>query len=88
MLSEKFKTPAEFALYAVFQHKGEPHVTRVAMTMDLREVPKLIEEDRKSMGETFGGLIAPTSTNGRSYRLFRASWIELDPATLEVKGGL
>jgi hypothetical protein len=50
---------------------------RVGTCQHEKDIPALIADDRKAMGESFGGLIEPVSMEGRSYRAFRAEWTEL-----------
>jgi hypothetical protein len=57
------------------------HTGRVGSCRTPEEVPALIAKDMAAMGYTFGGLIEPSDSGGRTYRAFRARWEELDVAT-------
>jgi hypothetical protein len=56
----------------------DKYVGRVGTTNDLTKIPGMILADLNAMGDTLGGLIAPTSTKGRTYRVFEMNPVELD----------
>ena len=77
-----FKQPPAIWVYVTLApdaKKGisKPYTGRVGTCSDEAGVAKIIADDRRAMGETFGGLIAPVSTKGRTYRAFRAEWTEI-----------
>jgi hypothetical protein len=47
---------------------------RVGNYATLREAEEAIKRDKASMGETFGGLMAPTPVKGREYAIWIAKW--------------
>lgn len=55
----------------------ELYVGRIGTAHDAAGIRKVIADDRRAMGQTFGGLIDPVSLEGRHYRAFRAEWTEL-----------
>jgi len=57
---------------------GEHYTGRVGVTDDKSKIAGMIADDIVAMRDTFGGLIEPTSTSGRVYRVFEAKWTELD----------
>jgi hypothetical protein len=73
-----FKTPRPIAIFVTIVAKGSPPYTaRIATADNESDIPRLIAEDKRAMGDTFGGLIEAASTKGRSYRAFRAVWTEI-----------
>lgn len=48
--------------------------SRVGNYATLREAEEAIQNDRRYMAETFGGLISPTPTEGREYTIWIAKW--------------
>jgi hypothetical protein len=56
---------------------SKTHTSRIGTCHNPEEIAGLIAEDRKAMGDTFGGLIDAPGTSGRSYRAFRAEWTEI-----------
>lgn len=66
--------PANYAVFVeVAYHKNcgfkptEKMIGRLGAAKDMAGVEKLIASDKKAMGETYGGLIEPTRTKGRTY---------------------
>lgn len=79
----KMKVPADYAVYVeVSPYPGcgftEPFTARIGPAKDKADAIKKIAEDRRAMGDTFGGLIDPVSTRGRKYRVFKAAWEEIN----------
>ena len=77
------------ALYAVFveiaYYKNcgfKPHekmIGRLGAAKDMDGVNKRIADDRKAMGETYGGLIEPTRLKGRTYLVFKCdTWEKIE----------
>lgn len=56
---------------------SEAFTSRIGTCSDEKEVAGIIASDLRAMGDTFGGFMEPVSTNGRSYRAFRAEWSEI-----------
>jgi hypothetical protein len=82
MNGEVFAGPALYRVYVTTtaKYKGaEPFISRVGDARSMEGCRKLIAEDLAAMSETFGGLIAPVGTKGRSYRVFKSEgWTELE----------
>jgi hypothetical protein len=77
-----FKGPAPIAVYCTVQPTAANGLTtadthRVKACNDESEIAAIIEEDRRAMCDTFGGLIDAPGASGRTYRAFRAVWTEL-----------
>lgn len=49
-------------------------VGRVGPAENLKEARSMILEDRRAMGDTYGGLIDAPGTKGRTYEVWEASW--------------
>ena len=65
------KPPARFRVLVSFKSDtGGWYQGLVGNAHSLDEAKKLIEEDKRAMRETYGGLIAPTPTKGREYYIF------------------
>ena len=87
---KNFTEPMPYVVYCdtghILQHgerKGEVFVTRVGPARTIEDAKALIIKDRAAMGETFGGLIAPTDVSKRTYGIFRAlGWEEVDLETI------
>lgn len=54
-----------------------PFTGRVGFCHSTEEAKRLIAADKAAMGNTFGGLVDPVSTNDRTYRAFKAEWTEI-----------
>ena len=54
-----------------------PFTSRVGSFLSIERAKLAILEDKDSMGKTFGGLIAPTPTIGREYKIWLATWTEV-----------
>lgn len=51
---------------------------RVGAAKTIEGAQQLIADDRKAMGDTYGGLIPAVSTKGRTYRVFQSKgWDEV-----------
>jgi len=50
---------------------------RVASCDTVDQARALIADDRRAMGDTFGGLIDAPGSAGREYHIFRAEWTEI-----------
>lgn len=76
---EGFEKPAQYAVYVTFTCEGTKKrlTARIGVANDAAKIPKIIADDKKAMGDTFGGLMAPVSIKGRTYRAFKADWSEL-----------
>lgn len=77
-----FKGPRAIHVYVTIEadpKRGidEPYTGRVGTCNKPDEVKALIAADVATMRQTFGGLIEPGRTKGRTYRAFRAEWTEL-----------
>lgn len=69
--------PAPFAVFVTFKHKGQPTQRRIGNYRTLDEARTAIADERKP-GETFGGLIGSIQPDpARGYRIFRATWEEI-----------
>lgn len=55
----------------------EKYISRLGPAASMAGVEKLIADDRKAMGETYGGLIEPTRLKGRTYKIFESTWQEV-----------
>jgi len=55
----------------------EEYTSRVGTCREASEIAGVIAKDRAAMRNTFGGLIDPGNSSGRSYRAFKAEWTEL-----------
>lgn len=56
----------------------KPMVFQVGKARTYESAMKVIEEDIRSCGNTFGGLMSPIATTDRAYRIFKADWQALD----------
>ena len=82
-----FKAPPPYQVYVTFTGnagwtdkdplKPVRLTSRIGAAHDLNKVQEIIKQDRKAMGETYGGLIEATSTKGRVYRVFKATYTEI-----------
>ena len=82
-----FKSPKPIQVYVTIpasgaNNKGKPWTARIGVCNTEAEIKKIIEDDVEAMGDTLGGLIEPTSTEGRRYQAFRAVWTEIDLSKL------
>jgi hypothetical protein len=59
------------------------HFMRVGPAASLEDARKLIEEDRRRMGETFGGLISGITCDGRTYHILKADWKHVEDVAVE-----
>ncbi len=80
--ASKFKKPPAYHVYVTVHPNArngvmEAFVARIGTTNDPAKIPVIIADDKRVMQDTFGGLIAPTSTNGRTYHTFKATWEEV-----------
>lgn len=58
---------------------NEPlYLQRVGNANTLEDARKLIADDIRQMGETYNGLVAGVSVRGRTYRIFKAEWTEIE----------
>lgn len=81
MAKEESFVPGRFAVYvevAAYPNCGfrptEKYLARLGPADTKAGVEKLIADDKKAMGETYGGLIEPTRTKGRTYLVFEATF--------------
>jgi hypothetical protein len=79
--------PAPYVVYvtvAPTKRNGitKPHTARVGAAGSIKEAQELIADDKKAMGETFGGLIEAPGTTGRAYSIFKANWQAVALATV------
>jgi hypothetical protein len=83
MTREKYISPARYyVVVTVNPYPGcgfdKPFTGKVGWANTEMEVKAIIAKDRKAMGETLGGLIAPVQTKNRVYRAFRSmGWEEV-----------
>lgn len=78
----KFLVYVEIAWYPHCGFKpDEKMISRIGMALDREGVRKLIADDKKAMGDTFGGLIDAVGTKGRSYFAFEVTG-EFKPVTI------
>jgi len=78
MKKDKEFNPSSIIVYveiAYYKNCGfnmdEKMISRLGTAKDEAGVKKLIAQDCKTMGNTYGGLIEATSNKGRSYLAFR-----------------
>jgi len=79
---EEVFTPAIYSVFVEVAHypncgfkPTEKMIGRLGAAKSIEGANKLIVDDRKAMGETYGGLIEPTRTKGRTYHIFKsAGW--------------
>lgn len=81
-MTKPFKTPRPYLVMVTVTPNGkngirEPFTARVGFADDPKNCARLVREDLAAMGQTFGGLIEPTDTGGRTYRAFKAEWTEV-----------
>lgn len=83
---EPWRGPARYQVFVEVAPKPSPdgsknvdvYVGRVGVTNDPKKIAGIIADDIVAMRDTFGGLIEPTSTKGRTYRVFEIAAAELD----------
>jgi hypothetical protein len=65
---------------------SKPFTGRVGSADTIEEARKLIDEDRRAMNNTYGGLIDAPGSRGREYQVFEAAWTEivLTPRSVRV----
>lgn len=54
------------------------YLQRVGNADTLKDARKLIADDIRQMSETYSGLISGVSIRGRTYRIFKAEWTEVE----------
>jgi len=71
--------PAIYSVYVEVSHypncgfkPTEKMVGRLGAAKNIEDARKLIANDKRAMGETYGGLIAPTRLTGRTYHIFKS----------------
>lgn len=75
-----FKAPGKYVVYVeVNKPLGgtKPFIGRLGPADNLTTVGKLIQEDKRAMSDTLGGLIDAPGSRHRTYRVFEAVWKEV-----------
>jgi hypothetical protein len=55
--------------------------SRVGPANSIDDANRLIADDKKEMGETYGGMIEAPGVKGRTYQIFRANWEDVTVVT-------
>jgi hypothetical protein len=84
-MSKDWKRPPLYSVYVTatpIKKNGrreayEAYTTRLGGTDNETEIKRIIADNEKAMGNSFGGLIDTTPTHRRTYRAFRAEWTEV-----------
>jgi hypothetical protein len=79
------EAPMPYAVHCRVEPTAANHLTapwnhRIGAYLTRERAMLAIAEDLDQCGETFGGLFPPTSTKGRSYRIWRAAWTDVTAA--------
>lgn len=51
---------------------------RCGSARSVEDARKLIAEEKKSLGQTYGGLIEPTDPAGRRWEIWQATWSKVE----------
>ena len=71
--------PKEYAVYVSYtDNRDRPMFMRCGPADTLKQAYKLIEGEKRSFNDTFGGLIDPPHMRDRKYHIFHALWTEVE----------